>query len=387
MKRNILLLCFLLAGAPVLSWAQGGFNSKGGTHRGAETPFTDQDRQSSSWTGSGIALDSRYFATNNHVVNGATHLFIAFSEDDKEYAAETIVVDEEKDLALVYVSDPSFPGFPPIHYGFKTENEDVGVDVFVLGYPMTQAMGDEVKLTTGVVSSRSGYKGDKSLYQVSAPIQAGNSGGPLFNDKGELIGIICSKLTGDTQNVSYAVKFRHLASLVASSGRDINLKKKSTIAAQPLSKKCKELIPCTVRVLADNKIMASRDFVYYGTPGQYPIRVNNPGVGSISEENLRINGVNLFASFTTVYFIFWNGEEDTVSFQIPSGTFLVDPKTGIQYPLSATDNCDKGVNYVNGGCYTTFALAFKPLPASCESFDIVFPGEGQWVIKGVRLSK
>ena len=76
-------------------------------------------------------------------------------------------------------------------------------------------MGTEMKLTTGVISSRSGFQGDVSTYQVSVPVQPGNSGGPLFNYRGELIGIINAKHT-NAENVSYAIKTSYVRNLTES---------------------------------------------------------------------------------------------------------------------------------------------------------------------------
>ena len=76
-------------------------------------------------------------------------------------------------------------------------------------------MGDEIKLTTGVVSSRTGFQGDVSLYQISAPIQPGNSGGPLFDSKGNIIGIVSAKHRG-AENVGYAIKASYLKNLIES---------------------------------------------------------------------------------------------------------------------------------------------------------------------------
>jgi len=76
-------------------------------------------------------------------------------------------------------------------------------------------MGDEIKLTTGVISSKTGFQGDVSLYQISAAIQPGNSGGPLFDNYGNIIGIVSSKHTG-AENVGYAVKTSYLRNLIES---------------------------------------------------------------------------------------------------------------------------------------------------------------------------
>ena len=74
-------------------------------------------------------------------------------------------------------------------------------------------MGDEVKLTNGIISAKSGFQGDITTYQISAPVQPGNSGGPLFDNKGNLIGIINAKHLG-TENVSYAIKVAYLLNLI-----------------------------------------------------------------------------------------------------------------------------------------------------------------------------
>lgn len=250
MKRIFFVV--ILSLLPIIALAQG-YNSKGGSHRGYQTPYTQQEQQSSYWSGSGIALNSKVFATNNHVVDGATHLYVYFPETKEKYTAKTIKTDPTNDLAIVRITDPNFNGFPTIQYGFKNSLEDVGTEVFVLGYPRVDTMGEEVKLTTGVVSSCSGFQGNQSQYQVSAPVQPGNSGGPLFNDNGELIGIVSAKHTDGAENVSYAVKLSYLSDLITSSGESISLTRSSQIASQKLSEKCKAVIPCTVMVVADNE--------------------------------------------------------------------------------------------------------------------------------------
>lgn len=74
-------------------------------------------------------------------------------------------------------------------------------------------MGDEIKLTNGIVSSKTGFQGDITSYQISAPVQPGNSGGPLFDKQGNLIGIINSK-HASAENVSYGVKSSYLTGLI-----------------------------------------------------------------------------------------------------------------------------------------------------------------------------
>ena len=98
---------------------------------------------------------------------------------DRAYSARIVSTDETNDLALLKV-DASLSAVP---YTLWSNPSDVGEEVFVLGYPQTQRLGEELKLTTGVISSRSGYRGDVTTYQVSAQVLAGNSGCPLFDNQ------------------------------------------------------------------------------------------------------------------------------------------------------------------------------------------------------------
>ena len=176
------------------------------------------------WYGTGFALKEGYVVTNYHVVDGATHVYIKGVGGDfsQEYAATVVEVDKENDLAIVKIEDSKFTSFGNIPYPIQTAAAEIGEDIFVLGYPMTDVMGEEIKLTTGVINSCSGYKGDNRSYQISAPIQPGNSGGPLFNKKGEVIGVVNAKLLG-AENAGYAIKAQYLSKyLDTTSNADFN---------------------------------------------------------------------------------------------------------------------------------------------------------------------
>ena len=117
---------------------------------------------------------------------------------------------------------------------------DVGEDIFVLGYPLTQTMGNEIKLTNGIISSRTGFQGDIANYQMSAPIQPGNSGGPMFDSKGDVIGIVCAHHAG-AENAGYAIKISYLKLLIESTGLNIALPSNNTISSLSLPEKVKRL--------------------------------------------------------------------------------------------------------------------------------------------------
>ncbi len=378
MKR--IVYCLLLVSITLLPQALSGqsVNSKGGSFRGGSNPFTDQVTHSSYWSGSGIALDKYHVATNNHVVESQTHLSIAFSDDDKRFSAEVVATDEENDLAIIRVSDPSFPGFQNIRYGFQLDNADVGEEVFVLGYPYISYLGTEVKLTTGVISARSGYLGNKGMYQISAPIQPGNSGGPLFNSKGELIGIVSSKFVFDkAENVNYAVKLSHLQELIESCSADINLHRKSRIVSQSLSKKCKATIPYTVRIMADNRIDEEPVSQVFGTPGQYPVRVNDPDVMFNTSELVSIVGIDMLEDRTVLHLWYWNCADVPVNLSFPAGTEIIlssDEDAPVKAKLLETEEnlVAPREKEVAPYCYTTVALSFEPIPSDTSFLTLHF---------------
>ena len=97
-----------------------------------------------------------------------------------------------------------------------------------LGYPMINIMGSEIKFTDGKISSKSGLDDDIRTYQITAPIQPGNSGGPLFNNNGEVVGIIVSTLNRedyDAENVNFALKSNLLKNLIDACPEKIELPK------------------------------------------------------------------------------------------------------------------------------------------------------------------
>lgn len=167
------------------------------------------------WAGTGFALKDGYIVTNHHVIDGAKTISVygVNGNSSRSYTATVAASDKNNDLALLKISDYSFNGFATIPYAVRSGMAEVGEDVFVLGYPLTQVMGNEVKLTNGIISSRSGYQGDISTYQISAPAQPGNSGGPLFDKSGNIIGIVNAGIPG-AENVGYAIKVSYLRNLI-----------------------------------------------------------------------------------------------------------------------------------------------------------------------------
>jgi len=169
--------------------------------------------------GTGFAVSSDgCVVTAYHVVKGAKIIKVYFTKDSF-VSAKVIHGDPINDLAVLKIekSTPNFLQIAPMR-SVKT-----GDRVFTLGFPVSSVLGQEAKYTEGVVSSLSGLKDASSFLQITVPVQPGNSGGALVNERGEVVGIITSSAailpfieeSGTLpQNVNWAVKADYLKPLI-----------------------------------------------------------------------------------------------------------------------------------------------------------------------------
>lgn len=194
-------------------------------------PTYDNDSRSDNqnWisTGTGFFIDKKgYLVTNYHVVENGDTFEVSVSKNGNTitYNAEILSVDKQNDLAILKIIDINFTPLLSLNYNFDTKSQDVGSSVFALGYPLTQIMGNEIKFTDGKISSKSGFQGDITTYQISVPIQPGNSGGPLFDEKGNLVGITSSGINRQlADNANYAIKTSYLKLLIDSLNEKLEL--------------------------------------------------------------------------------------------------------------------------------------------------------------------
>ena len=201
-------------------------------------------------SGSGIILTTNgIIITNYHVVENAQKIdvFLQRNNEVKKYKAKVLISDKQNDLTLLKVDDATFTNFPALPYAVKTSILDVGTSVFALGYPMSNTLGEELKVTDGIISSKTGYQGDIVTYQISAPIQPGNSGGPLFDKQGYLVGITNAGVP-DAQNVGYAIKASYLRNLVDVSPVPFTLPSNNTISGLSFTEKIKKISPYVVLI-------------------------------------------------------------------------------------------------------------------------------------------
>ena len=110
-------------------------------------------------------------------------------------------------------------------------------------------MGKEIKITDGIISSKSGFDGDITTYQITAPIQGGNSGGPLFDDKGNFLGINSSGLSKNiADNVGYTIKSSYVFNLIDALPKTIDLPSNTKLQSLPLTEQIKQISKYVVLV-------------------------------------------------------------------------------------------------------------------------------------------
>ena len=174
------------------------------------------------WTGSGSGFfieKSGFVATNYHVIDEANEVWIKCTNngETKKYKAVVVLSDKANDLSILKITDSTFVPLPDLPYKIASESVAVGNEIFTLGFPLADVIGETVKFTDGKVSSLIAIDDDVTRYQVTLPIQSGNSGGPLFDNFGNVVGVVVAQLDKDqytSENVNYAVKSSFLKNLI-----------------------------------------------------------------------------------------------------------------------------------------------------------------------------
>ncbi len=142
-----------------------------------------------------------YLITSYHLVAKADSVFIeSTTQPGLRYKVELAFGDERTDLAVLKVADSTFHEFGRIPYTLKKGTVDLGEEIFTLAYPKNDIVYGE-----GSISARTGFEGDSVAYQISIPVNPGNSGGPVFDTNGNLIGVVSGKLSG-AEGVAFALK-------------------------------------------------------------------------------------------------------------------------------------------------------------------------------------
>lgn len=182
-----------------------------------------------------------YLVTNNHIVQGADSVYVQ-SQSGEVYKARVVYTNRGYDLAILSVADDStFRPLKTIPYGFDPRPSDLGERVFTLGYPR-----DEIVYGEGYLSSRTGYRNDSTAYQVAISVNPGNSGGPLLDGNGNVVGIVSGKQVS-TEGASFAIKTDYLYRAIEAipndslKGQPLKLNRRSSLNRLPRTQQIKRV--------------------------------------------------------------------------------------------------------------------------------------------------
>jgi serine protease Do len=163
-----------------------------------------QEYNPGKYGGTGFAISPEgYLVTSYHLIKDAAQLVIENSKG-QVYKVRSFYADPTHDLAILKVEDSTFRSFGPIPYPLRSGEADLGERIFTLGFPK-----EDIVFGEGSISSKSGYEDDTVAYQVSVPVNPGNSGGPVFDDNGSLVAVISGKQL-NTDGAAFAIKAEYL---------------------------------------------------------------------------------------------------------------------------------------------------------------------------------
>ena len=154
--------------------------------------------------GTGFLVDGKgYLVTNAHIIRNSKNIVVINSKGD-EYNAIVLRTDNAKDIAILKIEDRNYKSIASLPYGISKTVSDVAEPIYTLGYPR-----NDIVYSEGYLSARTGFNGDTLSCQLGIAANRGNSGGPVFNHNGEVIGIISTKET-ESEGVAFAIQSKYI---------------------------------------------------------------------------------------------------------------------------------------------------------------------------------
>ncbi|MEO7310264.1 MAG: serine protease [Chitinophagaceae bacterium] len=202
--------------------------------------------------GSSFLIDSKgYLITNSHVVKNAATLVVV--NNGKEYYARNVYNDPINDIAILKIEDKDFEALQSLPYSIRKTKADLGEEIFTLGYPRNQIVYGK-----GYLSSQSGFNDDTLSVQISVDANPGNSGGPVLDKNGDILGILNSR-EANSNGVVFANKASNIAGALMklkegdTTYRNVKLPVINTLKGKERTQQIKQLQDCVFMVKGYNK--------------------------------------------------------------------------------------------------------------------------------------
>lgn len=183
--------------------------------------------------GTSFMIDPKgYLVTSAHVLKGAKKVYVQ-SIQGEDFLADIVYQDANTDIAVIKINDQDFESPKQLPYGFTRSQTDLSEAVYTLGYPK-----DEIVYNEGYLSAKTGLEGDTMSCQITISANPGNSGGPVFNKNGEVIGILNAR-QASANGVVFATKSKNIFQLVENlkeADKDINIKLRNTSSIRSINR-------------------------------------------------------------------------------------------------------------------------------------------------------
>ena len=197
--------------------------------------------------GTSFMIDAKgYLVTNAHVIQGGRHIAVQ-NRSGEIFTAKAVFVDAARDIAILKIDDENFKSTATIPFAINKSSADLAEPIFTLGYPR-----NEIVYGQGYLSARTGYNGDTLSCQIEIAANRGNSGSPIFNRNGEVIGILNGRQT-NTEGFVFAIHSRYINNALEQLKKDtayrsVKLPAVSAIRSLDRTQQVKKLQDCIYMV-------------------------------------------------------------------------------------------------------------------------------------------